>query len=470
MTAALSGRERECKLLRRVLDSSRSEFVAVYGRRRIGKTFLIRRFFDDEPVVRFELVGRLGASVADHMALFAESLTRTFSPTLPVAPPRSWQDALSTLARTIEATADGRRVVLFFDELPWLAGHRSGCLSAIEHFWNAWCSKRDDIILIVCGSAASWMLSKVVNARGGLHGRLTQTIRLLPFTLSELSSYASDRQLRMTKRQLAEVAMIVGGVPHYLDNLYRGQSIPQFVDTTCLDKDGALRHEFDRLFASLFDNAQPYVYVVKALAKRRDGLSRTDLIKQAKMQSGGGATTVLNALEQAGFIQQTIPFGRTSRDRYYRLTDPFCAFHLNWLARRPPARWHDVQPSPRWHQWVGLAFESLCLAHVQGIKQSLGIAGVRTEASGWRSPEAQLDLVIDRADDVISICEMKYTNEPFVITKAYAQALRKKLGIFRAATGTRKRLDLVMVTSSGVVDNRWARDAVDAQVPLDALF
>lgn len=468
----LSGRRREKDILRRLVRSVSSEFLAVYGRRRVGKTFLVRRFFQDEQLTYFELVGRADGTVREHLQLFAESLSRTFHDGARLVAPSTWHDAFRALEDAIEKRRTRKdKVVLFFDELPWIATHRSGALAALEHFWNAWCSRRDDIVLIVCGSAASWMLRNVVHARGGLHNRLTATIRLLPLTLPEVKELLDERKIRFTQRDLIELYMIFGGVPHYLDRIERGVSVAQVVDRICLDKDGALAGEFDRVFASLFGADPAYRAVVRALASKRRGLTRNELLAAAKLQSGGGATTILENLEEAGFIASAIPFGRTSRDRFFRLTDEFALFHMKWMDTAiKPKSWQGVRRTPRWQAWAGLAFESICLAHVDAIEHALGIAGVETRASAWLGEGAQIDLLIDRADNVISVCEAKFTEGPFVITKKYANELRSKLAVFRAQTGTRKATQLVLIAANGLTANAYSDEIVDRTITTEALF
>ena len=469
----LSGRAGEQRLLAKALASSKSEFIAVYGRRRVGKTFLVRRFFQDLDVRYFEIVGQQGASKADQLELFADAVSTSFHGGRRRPPaPRSWREACRVLGEEIDAAvrpASGR-YVLFFDELPWLASARSGCLQALEHFWNAWCQRRDDIVLIVCGSAASWMLRKLVHARGGLHNRLTRTLRLLPFTLAETREFFVDRGLSFTNREVAELYMSVGGIPHYLDHVERGPSVAQLIDQLYLGRSAPLGDEFGRLFVSLFRNHTGHVDVVKALARKRRGLNRTELLASAALPTGGGATTILTNLEEGGFIESTIPFGRTSRDRLFRLTDELSLFHLKWLASRSPASWQTVRGTPKWQAWAGLAFESLCLKHADAIQHALGISGVRVETSAWLHPKARIDLVLDRADDVVTLCEMKFTDAPFTITARYADELRNKLAVFREATGTRKALRLVLVTSYGVNENAHARELVDEVLTLEDLF
>jgi len=429
----------------------------------------------------FEVTGRHNGTMADNLRVFGEALGDSFHGGADLAVPPTWHDAFRALRRQLELRRrSNKKIVLFFDELPWLATHKSGCLEELEHFWNSWCSRQPHIILIVCGSAASWMLKHVVHAHGGLHNRLTETIRLLPFSLAEAHGMLTDRGIRITRHQAVELYMGLGGVPHYLEMVPRGASMAQAIDALCFAPDGALAHEFDHLFASLFAADDVYLRVVRELARGRSGVSRQDLLRAVGLASGGGANRILANLQEAGFIQTTVPFGRTRRDRFYRLIDEFSLFHLTWLAGRGRGKrgdWLATRGSPRWTAWSGLAFESLCLKHIDVIERALGISGVRTEASSWQhrprtrnDQGAQIDLLIDRADDLISVCELKHTVNPFSITKRYAQALRNKLAVFQQETGTRKGLQLVLVTTAGLVDNAYARDIVDHPVDLAAFW
>lgn len=471
MATVISGRRAERAILERVLASDRSELVALYGRRRVGKTFLVRRFFADRNVEYFEMVGQLGGDAADQRRIFSEALAAAFFRGQRLAVPASWHDAFRELQTAIEhRTRRHKRVVLFLDELPWIDTHRSGFLRELEHFWNAWCSQRSDIVFIVCGSAASWMLRRIVHARGGLHNRLTQTIRLLPFTLAETKQYFADRRIHITSRTVVELYMVLGGIPHYLDRVARGRSVAQAVDEVVLSKDGALAQEFDRLFASLFESDGRYVAVVRALAAKRRGLTRHEILDACGLPSGGAASAILDNLAEGGFISMTAPIGKLSRDIVYRLTDEFSLFHLKWLERARPRSWQHVRDTPRWRAWAGLAFESVCLKHVAAIEHALGISGIQTEASAWLHRDAQIDLLIDRADGVMSVCELKFTDGPFTITKRYAEQLRGKLAAFRQQTATRKALHLTFITSYGVTRNRYADELVDRELTMDALL
>lgn len=477
--SVISGRKRERERLEQVLSSTRPEFLALYGRRRVGKTFLVRRFFAGRARM-FEVSGRYRGTMADNLRVFADAMADTFHGGAKLAAPGSWHEAFRSLERELDRRRSKQKWVVFFDELPWLTTHKSGCLEELEHFWNSWCSRRPNIILVVCGSAASWMLRHVVHGHGGLHNRLTGTIRLLPFSLAEAHELLEDRGVRLTRHQMVELYMVLGGVPHYLDKVPRGRSIAQVIDALCFEPDGALSGEFDHLFASLFSDDEIYQRVVRQLARTRRGVPRDDLLHALGASSGGGINRVLVNLEEAGFIQTVIPFGRARRDRFYRLVDEFSLFHLQWIEGRRPGKrgdWTSIRGTAKWNTWAGLAFEALCQSHVVAIERALGISGVRTEASSWQhrargrdDDGAQIDLLIDRADDVISVCELKHTVNPFAITKRYAEELRRKLAVFQHETRTRKNLQLVLVTTAGVLANAYSRDLVDREVSLDAFW
>jgi hypothetical protein len=474
----ISGRKREQDVLRRLVESPRAELLAIYGRRRVGKTFLVRQFFAGKANI-FEVTGRHDGSMHDQLRVFGDALAETFHAGAELAPPSSWHEAFRRLRVELVRRRRGRRKwVLFFDELPWLATHKSGCLGELDHFWNNWCSKQPNVIVVVCGSAASWMLRNIVHARGGLHNRLTESMRLLPFGVRDAHRFLLDRGVRLTEHQMLELYMALGGVPHYLDKVPRGTSMAQAIDWLCFAPDAPLAKEFDHVFASLFGEDDIYRRIVQKLSSRRIGFSRTELLAALDVTSGGTANRVLTNLEEAGFIQTAVPFGRTRRDRHYRLIDELTLFHLRWM--KGPARtgpyWAAIRGRAAWHAWSGLAFEALCLKHVDCVERALGISGVLTEASSWQhrsndeSHGAQIDLLIDRADDVISVCELKHTINPFVVTKGYAEALRRKLAVFHQVTKTRKALQLVLVSSNGVADNPHAGSIIDAKLDKDIFW
>lgn len=478
----LIGRREEKAKLGQALASAEAEFIAVYGRRRVGKTYLLREFFG--AAIRFELTGMHGVSAREQLANFAAALGRAKGLTEKLQHPANWREAFEQLGRHIEslgAPATGGKHVILLDELPWLDTPRANFCPALDHFWNAWASRRRDVILVVCGSAASWMVRNLVEAKGGLHNRLTRLIRLLPFTLGETREFLRARGLELTDYQIVELYLALGGVPHYLKMAEPGRSAAQIIDRTCFFEQGELRTEFDKLYASLFDRPEEHLALVRALAKAPGGLTRTELLEATGLTSGGTATRRLDELAESGFIRSSVPFGKREKDAVIRLADEFSLFHCAWIAplgKKPAGDgyWLQARGTPKWRAWAGHAFEGLCLKHTRGIKAALGIAGVQTAEAPWRvagdddAPGAQIDLLIDRADATISLCEMKFSEGPFTIDKAYAAELRRKREVFRRETGTRKNVSITFVTTFGVADNAHAKELVSASVTVEELF
>lgn len=484
MRSEIIGRHEEKEALHRLWNSEKPELLALYGRRRVGKTFLIREYFQ-EAEIYFELTGQQDAPLAEQLRNFAVAFGETFLERRELATPVSWREALRTLADEIDRRSSRGRVVVFFDELPWLASRRSGFLAALDHFWNAWASKKRNLLVVVCGSAASWMIRELLHHKGGLHNRVTARIRLLPFALAETEEYLASRGVHLDRTQILELYMAVGGIPHYLSQVERGVSAAQSIDRICFTKDGFLSDEYDRLYHSLFEHAERHMAVIQALARKRAGLSRGEILRAAELGTGGTATKVLRSLEESGFVASTVPFGKKANESRYRLADEYSLFYLTWIQRaprsafgpRPSGYWLQQRARPAWRSWAGHAFEALCLKHVQQIKQGLGINGISTMDSGWycrpgdeKEKGTQIDLLIDRSDNCISLCEMKFADAEFVINKAYADALRSRRDTFRNRTRTRKTLFLVMVTTHGTSENRYCAELVDQQLTMDTLF
>ncbi len=484
MTDKIIGRKRELTALNRLRAFPEAEFLALYGRRRVGKTYLIRNSFADADLY-FEITGEKDSALGEQLENFADAFGDAFLGGRRLARPRTWRDAFSLLASQIETLPAGGKKVIFLDELPWLASRRSGFLSALDYFWNHWASRRDDVLLIVCGSAASWMIKKVIRHKGGLHNRITERMRLLPFTLSETEAYLASRGIRLDRLQIAELYMAVGGVPHYLRHVRRGLSAAQNIDRMCFGKDGMLVDEFPQLFASLFEHEACHVAVVRALARNHRGMTRDDILEAAGLSSGGGATDVLSGLEESGFIGSYIPFGKTKRETLYYLTDEYSLFFLTWIDTAPrnvvtapsSGYWHHKSRSRSWSSWSGYAFERLCQKHSRQIENALGISGISTVTSSWqyrpqtrREKGAQIDLVIDRADRVVTLCEIKFCDRPFVITKDYAARIQEKIDTFRRITRCRKTLLLAMITPFGLESNDYAGQLVHQEATLDDLY
>lgn len=478
------GRQKEKAILKLASRSPEPEFVAVYGRRRVGKTHLVREFFGD--AICFEIIGKHGVTLREQLNNFAQALGKAVGMGIQPQRPSSWSEAFRQLEQFMESSIKkeklGKRVV-FLDELPWLNTPRSGFLSSLEHFWNSWGSRQIDFILVICGSAASWMLQNIVRAKGGLHNRLTRQIRLLPFTLNESELFLQSRGVDLTPFQIVELYMAMGGIPHYLKQTEPGLSAAQIVDKVCFSSQGLLRDEFDKLYVSLFDESDQHQKIVKTLAKKRRGLTRGEILQSINLGSGGSASRRFEELEESGFIQSQIPFGKKANDTLYRLSDEYSLFYLDWiskLGKRSPGDgyWLSQQNAPRRRAWAGYAFESLCLKHAQRLKAALGVAGVGTIEAPWRHqpaakseiPGAQIDLLIDRRDNTINVCEMKFSESEFMIDKKYAGDLRRKLDVFRRITDTRKNVFLTMVTTFGVVNNAYAKELVANSLTLEDLF
>jgi len=484
MADQIIGRKKELKVLEDVLSSESAEFIAIYGRRRIGKTYLIKQFFDRSSGIFFEQTGN-DQNLKSQLKNFSESLSKAFYKNLDVAVQKNWMDAFRQLSIAIENTPKNKRIIIFFDELPWLATRKSGFLKALEYFWNTQWSNRSKLILIVCGSAASWILKKIVHAKGGLHNRITVNIPLLPFSLSETYSYLNYRGNQFSEHQALQIYMAMGGVPHYLKNIRKNLSVSQNINALCFQKDGLLFEEFNKLFHSLYEEPDTYIKIIRAIAKKSGGISREELLRSVKKISDGGTLNIkLQSLEEAGFISTFLPLGHSRRGIHYRLIDEYTIFYLYWIESyrkktRPTSKdshWTSIMRSPAWHAWAGYAFEAVCLKHIDKIKEALAIDNIESYCGDWRYiPEkdgsgAQIDLLFDRADDCITLCEIKHTDKEFSITKDYAHELEKKKAIYKERTRTKKQITWCLIASNGVAKNSYFRDLISHVVTLDDLY
>ncbi|PWV47694.1 ATP-binding protein [Chitinophaga sp. S165] len=472
----LIGREEEKAISQRALLSEEAELVAIYGRRRIGKTFLIRNFYQKQLI--FEFSGVHNATLNDQLANFAQALTRSIK-SLHIEPPVDWRSAFSLLESYVAPLIKKQKRVLFFDEFPWIQTPRSGFMQAFEHFWNMWASRQENLVVVICGSAASWMIQKVINNPGGLHNRVTKRIRLLPFNLSETEAYLKSRKIKLDQYQLLQLYMAMGGVPLYLKEVNIGESTAQALNRTCFTKSGLLHNEFKILFQSLFEEAVHHMDVIRALAAKPGGLTRNEIIEVCSLTSGGGATQLLEELSESGFITPYVPFEKNYRDSIYKLTDEYSLFYIKFIENSKShgaSNWLRLSESASWKSWSGLAFESICLKHDQQIKKAIGIADVYSEVSPWRyvakekEEGAQIDLLFDRRDNCVNLCEMKFSLSEFVIDKKYAAALAQKERVFRQKTKTRKTLFLTLITTHGAQKNDNYINLIQKEITMEALF
>jgi len=461
------GRKIERDRLLDAFSSKDSEFVAVYGRRRVGKTFLIRETFDG--AFAFQHTGVKKGTSAIQLVCFRQSLVEHGHSQCPDL--KNWFEAFDNLKTVIKNSGADRKVV-FIDEVPWMGRSDAHFISALEHFWNGWASARKDVLLIVCGSATSWVLDKIVHNREGLHNRVTYRIRLDPFTLKECEEYADSRGLEFTRDQLAECYMILGGIPMYWRYLERGKSVAQNIDEMFFAGSEKLENEFDELYASLFEHPEPYIAIVTALAKKKCGMTREEVSRASGIDNNGSLSRYFKVLEQCGFLRKFTELGKKAKGAVYQLMDNFTLFYFSFMEgnRSNDKHYWSSMADTRVHStWAGLAFERLCLQHIDGIRRALGISGVLTNVHSWRNENAQIDLLIDRRDGIINICEMKYWAGPYLMTADDDASLTNKKAEFKVATKTRKAVHLTMVTSFGIRQNAYS-NKVQSFVVLDDLF
>lgn len=472
MEQILIGREEEKKKLQEYLHSNKSEFIAIYGRRRVGKTFLIRSIIGQQAC--FSFTGMENADMNDQLLSFYLALRRVWPS---AARPHSWLEAFDELQTYLEQLPSGNKI-LFFDELPWLDTPRSKFIASLERFWNGWADGRHDIKLIICGSATSWMIDHIINNRGGLHNRKTHQLYVAPFTLHECKSYFETYGFGYREKEIAECYMVMGGIPYYYAMMSPKESVAQNIDRLFFSTDGELVGEFENLYRSLFKKAGCHISIVTALAKKCKGLTRKQMIEITKLNNNKQFTIALDELEKCGFIRTYIPFADTKRDVLYQLTDAFTLFHFHYTAEnkyQDEKFWTNSLNSARYRAWSGYAFEQLCLNHVRQIKEALGISGILTRVCCWISKAenghkgAQIDLVIDRADQTINLCEMKFSHGEYEITKSDDESFNNKIEAFLQQSKTKKSLMLTMITSFGVKDNKYS-GKIQRQVTMNDLF
>ena len=477
------GRETEITQFGKYVNSGRAEFVAVYGRRRVGKTFFIRNQLSGR--IDFEVSGAYKEPLRVQLRNFAEVLSKLTSAKHTF---KSWQEAFSALELYVDRLlAEGReRVVLFFDELPWFDTQRSGFVRALDYFWNHYCSAHREVMLVVCGSATSWMVNNLINDRGGLHNRVTHEMHMYPFTLRETEQYLRKVGIKWPRYIVTQLYMILGGIPFYLDMLDSDETYTENIDRMMFHSDAALKSEYQRLYDSLFGRNKIYMDVIALLAKHRDGLTRGEIVHALKYSVNGKLSQALVDLENCDFIRYYNVKSRTIKQNagLYQLVDMFTIFHFSFLTRRTTSEhyWSEMWNTPKVSAWNGLAFERVCMSHIPQIKASLHIDSIHTEYFSWRKRQdksddaadkatkgAQIDLVIERADQMTHICEMKFTQDEFHLTQTEYDNLRHRMAAYRHETATRHGLLLTVITTEPPARSTY-NTIIDKVVLLDDLF
>lgn len=468
MTNAIIGRAAEQEILHQRINSKSPELIAIYGRRRIGKTFLVRQYFND--AFDFYSTGIYQGTKKEQLGTFNRQLEYYSGQRWKVA--KDWFEAFAQLREYLESIGGNKPIIVFLDELPWMDTQKSRFVKALEFFWNSWGATNNRLKLIVCGSATTWMRENVLSDKGGLYNRTTRSIYLAPFTLHETEQYLLSRGINWNRYQIAECYMVLGGTPLYLQMLERNLSFTQNVDNLFFIQNAPLVREYDFLFRSLFNEATLHRQIIELLASKAIGMTRMEIKSATKIEDGGALTRALQNLSDCDFIRQYTAFGKIERGTIYQLTDLFTLFHLRYVKGyrgQDEHHWQNMIDSPSRRAWSGYSFEQLCLHHIRQIKQKLGINGIQSDVCAWKGDGGQIDLLIDRRDQTINLCEMKFSQDEFEITKQYDEHLRKRTESFRSVTKTSKALHQTFITTYGVKKNMYSGN-VQSEVKLDDLF
>ncbi len=474
----LIGREQEKEILSKLLKSGQAEFVAIYGRRRVGKTYLVRQFFQEQIV--FSFTGAFETETNIQINNFWVELKRVHPKAEFQKTPQNWSEAFHRLTDyLITLRETNAKIVIFIDELPWLDRTGAGFVSALEYFWNQNGSQFNNLIFVSCGSAASWMIGKLLKAQGGLHNRVTCRIELKPFSLKETKEFCNYKNLKFNNYQLTQLYMILGGIPYYWQAVGQGKSVAQVIENLCFENNGVLTKEFEYLYHSLFKNADKHIKVIEALSGHPYGLSRNQILAESKVTNGGVFVKVIENLIDCGFIKALAPFGKKNKDTVFRVIDFYSVFYLKYIVGNIGDRnniWQSLSVSAGYNSWMGYAFENICLTHLRPIHSALGIAGVHTKVSSFyfkgndELPGAQIDIVIDRNDGIIHLCEAKFTNTEFALNKEINQILRRKKLVFQEITKTKKMVVSTLFSTYPAIQNKYYNEEIYSEVTLETLF
>ncbi len=471
------GRKTQEGLMKGFLTYEKSVFFAVTGRRRVGKTYMIDAVYGNHLCLR--VTGIQDANTQTQINNFTQKVAE-YSGLPIVTMPKNWQEVFMLLKTYLKTLPKNKKQVIFIDELPWISTKRSGFVQLLAHLWNDYLSKEKHFILVVCGSATSWIARKIVNDKGGFHNRLDQTIKLNPFTLKETKAFLESKKIQLTDQAIAELYMVTGGIPYYLDQVKRGESVNQTIARLCFDENGILLNEYDNLYKALFENAQNHEAIVAALATSQSGLTRKQIIAKSKVQAGGPYARSMDDLLISGFVEEVAPYGKSKRGSLYRLLDEYSIFYHKFIIRNKKKGaeiWSTLHQSQQYKIWTGYAFENLCRRHVMEIKMALGISGIYTASYSFSNKveEAsksgfQIDLIIDRKDNCINLCECKFYNSEFTITKDYATKLRNRKQAFIDSTKTKKTVFNTLITNYGSIKNEHYLDVIDVDLTISDLM
>lgn len=468
------GREDEIKRLQDLVLLNQSDLVTILGRRRVGKTYLTKNAFNHQ--FTFHITGIKGVDKDSMIKIFVEKIQELSGTNYEIAIPNNWIDAFTILKQYLKQKRSPKKKIIFIDEFPWLDGHKSGFLRAFEHFWNDWAVDQN-ILVVICGSSTSWMIENVLNNKAGLHNRISSYFHIGPFTLKETEQFFIKKNIKLPRYEIVLLYMAMGGIPYYLNEVQKGKSAIQNIDYIFFSEKSTLKNEFHNLYRALFDHYEKYELLIMALSKKQKGLTRQEIITTTKFTNGGGLTRMLTALEECSFIKTYLPYGKEKKETLYRLVDEYSQFYFQFNPQKNIENsFISLSQSPKFRAWTGFAFESVCLKHILQIKKALSIAGIfSTESSFYSKGTAteegfQLDLLIDRNDNAINICEMKFYATEYELTKKEAEKMRSKRELFRAKSKTKKQLINTLISTYGLKENENSISIVDKELNINALF
>jgi hypothetical protein len=470
------GRGEQIKTFQLLLGSEKSEFVAVTGRRRVGKTYLIDTVCEKN--ICFRMTGIQDANLKEQLRNFATKLVE-YSKVMLFDAPKDWQAALQLLKIYLQTLPKTKKQVIFIDELPWVNTPKSGFLKMLAHLWNDYLSKESHFVLVICGSATSWITKQVINNKGGFHNRISANVRLQPFSIDETKAFLESKKINFTDQELVRVFLTMGGIPYYLENIRKGESATQAIERMCFTETGILKNEYSNLYKALFTNAEHHEEIVKTLAISHGGLTREEIIKKSNILAGGPYDRTMEDLILTGFVVEDNHFGNKKRGAIYRLQDEYSVFYHRFIkenSKNFDGQWSQLSATPTYKIWSGYAFENLCHKHIDKLKSVLGIAAVYTETSRLNAKATesedgfQIDLIIDRNDNTINLCEIKYYAIPFKIDKKYYEELLMKKENFKSFTKTKKQVFLTLISNFGLLENEYSREIIDSTISLEDII
>ena len=456
------GREKEREELEKLYRSEKAEFVAIYGRRRVGKTYLVDETFKDR--LTFNHAGLSPVDMENKKNGTKEQLRQFYYSLLRYGMqkdhiPHDWMEAFFMLEMFLDGKKTEGKMVVFLDELPWLDTPRSGFITAFEGFWNNWGCRKDNLLLIVCGSANSWIINKLINNHGGLYNRVTYEINLAPFTLHECKEYFLSRNIEFSDYDITQAYMIMGGIPYYLAYITPEDSLARNIDNMFFSRNAKLQAEFSRLFSSVFENPDLIMEIVRILNRRSMGFERKDVLRELGRIDNSSFTRAFDALEAGNFVLRYVPFGKKKSQSYYKLIDPFCIFYLRFIENKTSLDedfWMQNVTAPAINSWRGYAFENVCFNHIPQIKNALGISGVQTVCSQWFDNSSQINLLIERKDNIVNMCEIKFYGVEFSVDKEYYKTLNERQVNLSGHLNKRTAVRNTLITTFGLKYNTYS--------------